>query len=118
MKITLKDGSVMEFESAVTGEEIAKQISEGLVIDVGSVYDHKIKLKVENQTVAVGELVILNDRYGVRVESVKRNKQNAQAPQVQKATQQVAQRVSQTNVPAQGDENFDYSDFEIEDESI
>ena len=30
MKITLKDGSVMEFESAVSVEEVAKTISEGL----------------------------------------------------------------------------------------
>ena len=30
MKITLKDGSVMEFNEAVTVEDIAKQISEGL----------------------------------------------------------------------------------------
>ena len=109
---------VAEFDNVKLTLGELKQISEGLVIDVGSVYDHKIKLKVENQTVAVGELVILNDRYGVRVESVKKNKQNAQAPQPQRAPQQAAPKAPQANAQPQGDENFDYSDFEIEDESI
>ena len=103
-----------------------KQISEGLVIDVGSVYENKIKLRVENQIVATGELVILNDRYGVRIEEVKKSKeiksskQADAAPQAKKAAaaQPQAKKEKQPDSAKQGDENFDYSDFEIEDESI
>ena len=104
-----------------------KQISEGLVIDVGSVYDNKIKLRVENQVVATGELVILNDRYGVRIENVKKNKEEApkatpkkavaQTPAVQ-PTGKAAPKKTKPAPDKEGDENFDYSDFEIEDESI
>ncbi len=112
-----------------------KQISEGLVIDVGSVYDNKIKLRVENQVVATGELVILNDRYGVRIDSINKTEETIQSKteQPKKTEQQKSQpkkpasgqsdgvnkeQNSENAKPNEGDENFDYSDFEIEDESI
>ncbi len=114
-----------------------KQISEGLVIDVGSVYDNKIKLRVENQLVATGELVIIDDRYGVRIDNVKKTKENpVKQPVENKKTQQKpaaepaksAEKVNtpkaaataqkKPQAPTKEDENFDYSDFEIEDESI
>ena len=47
-----------------------RQISEGLVVDIGSVYKNKISLKVENKIIANGELVIINDRYGIRIDEV------------------------------------------------
>ncbi len=121
---------VAEFDNVKLTLGELKQISEGLVIDVGSVYENKIKLRVENQVVATGELVILNDRYGVRIDNVKKTKETPQkvtepkkvapapakavAPTAKKAT---AKPVADAKAP-EGDENFDYSDFEIEDESI
>ena len=132
---------VAEFDNVKLTLGELKQISEGLVIDVGSVYEHKIKLRVENQVVATGELVILNDRYGVRIDSVKKNAKDAtKAPAAKpaparagaksaparagaKPAQAAANPAPKQPAPAQakpseGDENFDYSDFEIEDESI
>lgn len=118
---------VAEFDNVKLTLGELKQISEGLVIDVGSVYDNKIKLRVENQVVATGELVILNDRYGVRIENVKKNKEEApkatpkkavaQTPAVQ-PTGKAAPKKTKPAPDKEGDENFDYSDFEIEDESI
>lgn len=141
---------VAEFDNVKLTLGELKQISEGLVIDVGSVYENKVKLRVENQVVATGELVILNDRYGVRIEEVSKTKEQQKAPA--KAQPNVgpnidgAEAAPQANAPArrpvppragarpaarpgvrpaaaqpapkEGDENFDYSDFEIEDESI
>ena len=129
---------VAEFDNVKMTLGELKQISEGLVIDVGSIYDNKIKLRVENQVVATGELVILNDRYGVRIENVKKTKEStsqtakkvkqevhaqteesvSQAPANSNKPQPKAQNVKQKPQPKEGDENFDYSDFEIEDESI
>ncbi len=136
---------IAEFDNVKLTLGELKQISEGLVIDVGSVYDNKIKLRVENQVVASGELVILNDRYGVRIDSVKKAKEEtvksapaqksaaqAAAPAAKTAQQpakaaapaakpnkaQAAAPAQKTAPKAEGDENFDYSDFEIEDESI
>ena len=123
---------VAEFDNVKLTLGELKQISEGLVIDVGSVYDNKIKLRVENQVVATGELVIINDRYGVRIDEVtKDSEQKApekedKEPEVKTKTQtkpvqpqKPATKEKETK-PAEkeGDENFDYSDFEIEDESI
>lgn len=129
---------VAEFDNVKLTLGELKQISEGLVIDVGSVYDNKIKLRVENQIIATGELVILNDRYAVRIDSVKKAKEAPKANQIQEKATPVKEAQSvkkpikpqaQTQVkpkaqtatpnsPKEGDENFDYSDFEIEDESI
>ena len=127
---------VAEFDNVKMSLGELKQISEGLVIDVGSIYENKIKLRVDNQVVATGELVILNDRYGVRIENVKKTKEDPhisdqksqeQAPEPAKTDvkptgtakpQNQGQNVKQTPQPKEGDENFDYSDFEIEDESI
>lgn len=118
---------VAEFDNVKLTLGELKQISEGLVIDVGSVYENKINLKVENQVVATGELVIINDRYGVRIDNIKKQKETAKAhkkavreddaqpmPKQAKPAPQKAGKAPQ----GEGDENFDYSDFEIEDESI
>ena len=120
---------VAEFDKVKLTLGELKQISEGLVIDVGSVYDSKINLKVENQVVATGELVILNDRYGVRVDSVAKledvksqEPKPAAKPQPNTPPKQQAPKgkpvAPKGAKPKEGDENFDYSDFEIEDESI
>jgi len=149
---------VAEFDNVKLTLGELKQISEGLVIDVGSVYENKIKLRVENQVVATGELVILNDRYGVRIDSLTKSKEEhaktsetaaakentAAAPKKAPARPSAPAKSSAPtrpsaparpsasakrppvktaepsgdNAPKEGDENFDYSDFEIEDESI
>ena len=122
---------VAEFDNVKLTLGELKQISEGLVIDVGSVYDNKIKLRVENQVVATGELVILNDRYGVRIDSLKKTKEVKETPKTEK---EESDKPKQKTAPAkkakpqpkneevpqetEDEENFDYSDFEIEDESI
>lgn len=119
---------VAEFDNVKLTLGELKQISEGLVVDVGSVYDNKIKLRVENQVVATGELVILNDRYGVRIDSLKKTKETTKAvkeeaeepkkkPVPTKKTKS-QQKNEEAPKEADGEENFDYSDFEIEDESI
>lgn len=118
---------VAEFDNVKLTLGELKQISEGLVVDVGSVYDNKIKLRVENQVVATGELVILNDRYGVRIENVKKAKETENTKKADDMPRQEKSNApdeiepdseKEPKTPKQGDENFDYSDFEIEDESI
>lgn len=108
---------VAEFDNVRLTLGELKQISEGLVIDVGSVYDNKIKLRVENQIVATGELVILNDRYGVRVDEVIKSKEKS-AQKKPNPNPDAGQQQKAAGTAKAGDENFDYSDFEIEDESI
>ena len=59
-----------EFEKIRVSLGELKNIQEGLVVDISSVYNNKVSLKVGDQVVAEGELVIVNDRYGVKVSKV------------------------------------------------
>ena len=83
-----------------------KSIEEGLIVDLCSVYDNKVSLKVGGKLVAAGELVIINDRFGVRIENVN----SAEETSVQQQSQ--PQQEEQTQ-----EEDFDYSDFEVEEET-
>ena len=138
-----------------------KKINEGIIIDVSSIYNNKISLKVEEKLIAEGELVIVNDRYGVKVNKVFAQKEEPQPqpePQIeqpmpqpemmqqqvpdgidpamyeqmtpeqmqQMQMQQQAQMEQGQMMPPQegmegqpqGSEDFDYSDFELDDEDI
>lgn len=84
-----------------------KSIEEGLIVDLCSVYDNKIALKVGGKLVASGELVIINDRFGVRIEAINDSNtapQNAPAPETAESPSE----------EEGGQEDFDYSDFEVE----
>ncbi len=115
-----------------------KKIEEGLVVDVAALYDNKVTLRVENKIIGYGELVIVNDRYGVKVASIEQEKEEnpiltnpslqpsvqpqAEAPDMaaEGTVQNEAVAEQTAEVPAQegGEEEFDYSDFELEDEDI
>ena len=85
-----------------------KSIEEGLIVDLCSVYDNKVSLKVGGKLVASGGLVIINDRFGVRIEQVSAsNPANNYAPETSQDSD---------STEAKG-EDFDYSDFEVEEEN-
>ena len=86
-----------------------KSIEEGLIVDLCSVYDNKVSLKVGGKLVASGELVIINDRFGVRIEKV--TESGGSAP----SSAQIQNDASENNAP-ENEEDFDYSDFEVENE--
>ncbi|MDO5306569.1 MAG: FliM/FliN family flagellar motor switch protein [bacterium] len=85
-----------------------KSIEEGLIVDLCSVYDNKISLKVGNKAVASGELVIINDRFGVRIEKV----MNEPEANPQEENNFEEEEVAEEN--QEQDEDFDYSDFEVD----
>ena len=124
-----------------------KNIEQGLVVDLASLYDNKVTLRVEGKDIATGSLVIVNDRYGVKIdEIIAKNEQSPASVSVQNQEQEVieneefsedeeienesGEEVSQESEeeseeeyePVQEsedeDEEFDYSDFELEDENI
>ncbi len=73
-----------------------KHISKGLVIDLGSVFHNEISLLVEEKTVAKGELVIINDKYAVKINEIisdmTKQPQSAQKPQQGAQKQPQAQK--------------------------
>ncbi len=102
-----------------------KQITKGQVVDLGSVFNHQISLYVENKKIAKGELVIINDRYAVKLNEILSAKpveiaakkevekeQKESAEQKQQQTQAQEQEQEQQQTQETKDEDFDYSDFE------
>lgn len=87
-----------------------KSIEEGLIVDLCSVYDNKVSLKVGGKLVAAGELVIINDRFGVRIEKVEDS--NNTQPSASADMHSPAHSESEER---KAEEDFDYSDFEVED---
>ncbi len=110
-----------------------KNIEKGLVVDLTSIYDNKITLSVEDKAIARGELVIVNDRYGVKIEEVVAGKEEITPEEnIVENSEQIteeqevspAEQIEENNVPEENNNNqneeeeFDYSDFELEDEDI
>ena len=112
-----------------------KQITQGQIVDLGSVFDNEISLYVEEKKVAKGDLIIINDRYAVRLNEVmstpkakvEQKPQPQQAkPQAKPQPQQAKPQAKPQPQPQQAkpptqpqpvktqtvDEEFDYSDFE------
>ncbi|MCQ2743424.1 MAG: FliM/FliN family flagellar motor switch protein [bacterium] len=88
-----------------------KSIEEGLIVDLCSVYDNKVHLRVGGKAVASGELVIINDRFGVRIQNVNDSKSDEDVEYDNK------QNSSDEENQHQEEENFDYSDFEVDDDN-
>jgi formylmethanofuran dehydrogenase subunit D len=118
-----------EFETIKISLGDLKDIQEGLVVDVSSVYNNNVSLKVGEQVVAEGELVIVNDRYGVKVTKVTADKYKTDSVEglVDMVTQAGANvtvapnsavqsgGMPQADVPAgDGGDEFDYSDFDVD----
>ena len=59
-----------EFEKVKMTIGELKQITQGQIVDLGSIFDNEISLLVENRKVATGELIIINDRYAVRLNEI------------------------------------------------
>lgn len=94
-----------EFDKVKLSLGELKSIEEGLIVDLCSVYDNKISLKVGGKLVALGELVIINDRFGVKIEEVKANEESP--------VEQVQETFEEGEAKSE-EEDFDYSDFEVE----
>lgn len=109
-----------------------KDIEEGLVVDLTSLYDNNVTLKVEGKSIASGSLVIVNDRYGVKINNVIAD--GGGMPARKPAVSNQAEELSAEETPEENsntppeeehfdnqnseEEEFDYSDFELEDENI
>jgi len=97
-----------EFEKVKLTLGELKSIEEGLIVDLCSVYDNKVSLKVGNKNIASGELVIINDRFGVRINQVSdKETENTTDSEDSYGAEEVDEKTTE-------EEDFDYSDFEVE----
>lgn len=119
-----------------------KDIENGLVVDLTSLYDNNVTLKVEGKPIASGSLVIVNDRYGVKINNVIASANGTpQQTSTQSANEEMPEGEEnfdenpeenfepteegnenfenpEEGGEGEGEDEFDYSDFELEDENI
>jgi len=113
-----------EFEKVKMTIGELKQITQGQIVDLGSVFDNEISLYVENKKVAVGELLIVDNRYAVKLNKIivpesppmpkkEEVKPTGKPPLPQKNTAKPQPRMQPKPQMKQAEnEEFDYSDFE------
>ena len=95
-------------------------------------------MKVEDKIVASGELIIINDRYGVKINKIfteEKNQASQNAQQAEYYSEEPEQSPQQTQpaAPAQNyeeqpliqndnsevnEEDFDYSDFDVDEDDL
>lgn len=125
-----------EFDAVKISLAELKSIEDGLVVDLTSLYDNNVTLKVEGKPIASGSLVIVNDRYGVKINNVIAKGQPAGSDTGTGASnteeenfegneesynnnENYEEESSQVqNTEENDEEDFDYSDFELEDDNL
>lgn len=92
-----------------------RQISKGLIVDLADVYKNDITLKVENNAIAKGELVIIDDKYGVLIKEIftEENKET-----IDDSHETVIQSVPTQETSEDSDDDFDLEDFDIDEEDL
>ena len=124
-----------------------KDIEDGLVVDLASLYENNVTLKVEDKSIASGNLVIVNDRYGVKVNKViagsedtlplpkqRPVRENEEPSEVENEAVEEGEytenegeyqegeyqegEYQEGEGEENGEEEFDYSDFDLEDDNI
>lgn len=125
-----------EFDAVKISLAELKSIEDGLVVDLTSLYDNNVTLKVEGKPIASGSLVIVNDRYGVKINNViAKGRPTASDTETDASNteegnfeeneesyndnENYEEESSQEQNTEEGDEeDFDYSDFELEDDNL
>lgn len=118
-----------EFDAVKISLRELKNIEDGLVVDLTSLYDNNVTLKVEGKPIASGNLVIVNDRYGVKINNIIAKGQPNSATTEDSETENVEYEETENNTEIannqysenegeEEEEDFDYSDFELEDENL
>ncbi|HEY9746148.1 MAG TPA: FliM/FliN family flagellar motor switch protein [Oculatellaceae cyanobacterium] len=86
-----------------------KQMTEGLVVEVGDLANSQIILQVEGKTLAQGELIIVGDKFGVRLTHVEGLEQPAPMA-VAEASEAVEEPAANTE-PDEADNEDDLDNF-------
>ncbi len=93
-----------------------RQISKGLIVDLADVYKNDITLKVENNPIAKGELVIIDDKYGVLIKEIftEESKETSE----DEIPEESPAAAASTETTAENDDDFDLDDFDIDDDDL
>lgn len=98
-----------------------KEMEQGLVVEVGDLMDNRVQIEVEGHPVAWGELLVVGDKFGVRIQGVLDGVESVDetSPGVTQTTQQPAGGApgqAAPDTPVRSDElmdlDLDESDFD------
>lgn len=115
-----------------------RRINKGEVVEIADVFKNKINLCVENKIIANGELVIINDKYGIKINEICSNSNSSNEEKTNEINKEEVATQDKDNIDTinktqtsndnegennennedDEDENFDYSDFDVDDEDI
>ena len=118
------DGEEAQFEKVKLELGKVRRIKKGEVVEIADVFKNKVNLCVENKIIANGELVIINDKYGIKINEIfspqvqNSDENEDENNEFQEETMQNDEDEEQTDSQKSEDENFDYSDFDVDDEDI
>lgn len=133
---TLQLEITAEFQKIKMSLGDLKQVTEGLVVDVAPIVNNEIFLHVEGRNIATGELVIVGDKYGVKInkliheeedkdeqllvrDPLMESRPRALETKNKRESRNKPEEVesSQKSTPEEDDDDdFDYSDFDIDDD--
>ncbi len=96
-----------------------KEMEQGLVVEVGDLMDNRVILEVEGHPVAWGELLVLGDKFGVRIQGMQDGVEasdHSSAGISSSATEEYEAGAEEAETEVQSDElmdlDLDESDFD------
>lgn len=92
-----------------------RQISKGLIVDLADVYQNDITLKVENNAIAKGELVIIDDKYGVLIKEIFTEETHETS---EDEDSEDAVTNTSSDAENENDDDFDLEDFDIDEDDL
>src|SRR5574344_991438 len=130
--VVFEDSHIDSLKVAINGEELDVNINPNMDLLIPETNNggdnmagaHKniwdsieVEMNAEGKPIASGSLVIVNDRYGVKIDNViAQNKTpNASSEDV---SEEESTESNEEEEEKNGEEDCDYSDFDIEDENI
>lgn len=94
-----------------------RNMTEGLVVEVASIADNEIRLNIDGEDLAIGELVIVGDKYGVMINKVLHKHFPEPEPQLPQQINNDDEDFTSPNAEAEdSDEDFNYDDLGLDDE--
>lgn len=91
-----------------------RNMTEGLVVEVASMVNNEVRLHIDGKDLALGELVIVGDKYGVMINKVlyKKLQQEMEQEEIIEEDQQLLE----DNLEEVEEDDFNYDDLNLDDE--
>lgn len=91
-----------------------RNMTEGLVVEVASLVENEVRLHIDGKDLAIGELVIVGDKYGVMINKVL-HKEMPQGPEyIEEESMEETEEIVESNLD--DDDDISYDDLGLDDD--